>query len=324
MPTEKLPHHVISYIHNDPTVTSGGVETFARNLEHIFERVEHVTRRNRDVDYVERYHLPVICDNQLVTDWPESVPLIGFQHGVAAVKVRRTKKPGHWLMARGQRRAARRPNTVWAANAEWVAATSRELYGSPVKHVVYNPTDMERFDGLLTGDQPRLILHDARKRHKGSALMKTIERAYPNWEFRLLPGPNPVVQDQMRHARAFMHLSLYEGNSLVCNEAMAMDLPCLFTRVGLMQDSGGPTEVYLVDPDEVYGSRAMLVEEVGKFLESLETRAYNPRQWVLDHGTLDISRAKWREVMDDFEEMSGWRVEGERRAAGQIAPPRRA
>ena len=46
----------------------------------------------------------------------------------------------------------------------------------------------------------------------------------------------------------------------------------------------------------------------GRFLESLETREYHPRAWVLEHGTLERSRAKWREVMDDFAAMAGWNV----------------
>ena len=44
------------------------------------------------------------------------------------------------------------------------------------------------------------------------------------------------MPDRFRQGAAFLHLSRYEGNSIVCNEAMAMDLPCLFTRVGLMRD----------------------------------------------------------------------------------------
>ena len=59
-----------------------------------------------------------------------------------------------------------------------------------------------------------------------------LARAFPAWRFEPLACAPSEVADRMRKAAAFLHLSRYEGNSMVCAEAMAMNLPCLFTAWG--------------------------------------------------------------------------------------------
>ncbi len=303
---DKIPISVIHYGGKDPRRSSGGVETFARNLALCFERVEFMTPRNRDPDRAVRSRTPVVCDNQYVLDWPSPVPVIGFQHGVAAVKQAATRAPGHRLMARRQARAANRPNTLWVGDAEWVVRTFRELHGVEGGRVIRHCVDPERFDGRLENDGSTLLLHDARTRHKGKRLIRRLARALEGWALEPLACPPSAVPDRMRRARAFLHLSRYEGNSLVCNEAMAMNLPCLFTRVGLMLDADGPTEVYLVDPERAFRDADYLLAEAGRFLESLASREYRPREWVLANATPDRAIAGWRAALADFEALSGW------------------
>jgi hypothetical protein len=299
----KIPITVVHYGKNDPTTVAGGVETFARNLALYFDSVEFMTPRNHDVGYVKGQRIPVICDNQYVTDWPEEIPVIGFQHGVAAVKWKITRSIGHWRMARAQAQAASRRNTLWVAGAEWVGRTFAGLHGNGAAHVVYHSVDVTRFDGRLENEGSRLVLHDARRKHKGKKLIPYLERAFPYWSFEGLSCPPAEVADRMRRARAFVHLSRYEGNSIVCNEAMAMNLPCLFTRVGLMHDAGAPEDVRLLDPDRAFSSRQYLLDETRTFLDSLETTDYQPRNWVLANATPERSVEQWRAVMADFGEM---------------------
>ena len=87
-----------------------------------------------------------------------------------------------------------------------------------------------------------------------------------------------------------------------------MNLPCLFTRVGLMNDPDGPTVVVLMDVDTAYGRREQLVERMATFLASLDERDWSPRDWVIAHASPERSVEGWRRVMADFEEMSGWRL----------------
>jgi glycosyltransferase involved in cell wall biosynthesis len=122
-----------------------------------------------------------------------------------------------------------------------------------------------------------------------------VER-FKGWRLEPLACAPEEVPDRMRRARAFVHLSRYEGNSIVCNEAMAMDLPLFATRVGLMQDDDRPRDVYLVDPERAFGDRRFLDAELAAFLHSLETRTYHPRAWVLEHASLDVARQRWNEV----------------------------
>ena len=243
---------VVVHGQNDPRVTVGGVETFARTLESIFEDVHYSTRRDRWQASSGGPRLPIICDNQYVVDWPDSEHVIGFQHGVAAVKFRATRRIGRWLLARRQARAARRPNTYWVANASWVGETFGRLHGNAAETVIHYPIDIERFDGELDNADSRLVLHDGRTPEKGQRLMETIAAAFPEWRFEPLSCAPEEVPDRMRRARAFMHLSRYEGNSIVCLEAMAMNLPCLFTRVGLMFDENRPRDVATIDPDQAF------------------------------------------------------------------------
>ncbi len=297
---EKLPYHIVHYSRYDPETTTGGVETFARNLRLVFDEVTFMTPERRDFGWVQREKIPVVCDNQRVLDWPEDIPVIGFQHGVGAVKFSATRKFNHWRLQRAQRRAARRRNTLWVACAQWIAETFERLYGSGAAHVIYHPIDIKRFDGKLDNEGSRLILHDARFKHKGRDLIPPLAAHFPDWRFEPLNCAPDDVPDRMRSARAFLHLSRYEGNSIVCNEAMAMNLPCFFTRVGLMQDRDRPQDVYLIDPDVAYHDLPQLKEEVGRFLDSLATTTYAPRQWTLAHATHQQSRATWQAVMDDF------------------------
>lgn len=300
-----LPLTVIHYSREDPRSSVGGVQRFARNLERIFAEVRFLTPGSPGRAAALESRLPIICDNHFVLDWPAEHPVIGFQHGVAEVKYRATHSPGHWALARKQRRAASRPNTLWVACAEWVGRTFARLHGNGASHVIYYPVDTARFDGRLENAGSRLVLHDARTRNKGRRLLPRLQRALPEWRFEPLGCAPEAVPERMRAAAAFVHLSRYEGNSLVCNEAMGMDLPCLFTRVGLLQDALAPTEVCAVDPG-LLDDPARLLGQTAGFLDSLALRTYHPRPWVLAHATLEIATAGWRDVMLDFQQRTGW------------------
>lgn len=295
-----LPYRIVHYSQQDPRAHVGGVETFARSLGLIFEEVEFMTPATLDVERVRRQRLPVVCDNHFVLDFPADVPVIGFQHGVARVKFASTRNWGDLKRLRLQAKAARRPNVTWVACAQWISETFGRLHGNRAEHVIYHPVDLDRFDGRLTGERPRLVLHDARTEHKGKHLVEHLARAFPDWEFEALDCRPEEVPARMRSAQAFVHLSRYEGNSIVCNEAMAMNLPCFFTRVGLMQDADGPKDVYLVDPGEARRRPQRLVEAFGDFVSSLGTRAYRPRVWSERHASPEASRRGWERVVATF------------------------
>ncbi|HEV8598684.1 MAG TPA: hypothetical protein VGQ69_04950 [Gemmatimonadales bacterium] len=301
-----LPLSVIHYSREDPRGSIGGVQSFARNLKRLFAEVRYLTPRSPNLRAALQSRVPIICDNQLVLDWPPEHPVIGFQHGVAAVKFQATRSLGHWRLARAQRRAASRPNTLWVACARWIADAFAALHGNGAAHIIYHPVDTARFDGRLADPDSRLLLHDARTPHKGRQLIERLQPAFPEWRLEPLACPPEAVPERMRHARAFLHLSRYEGNSLVCCEAMAMDLPCCFSRVGLLRDPGGPTEVWTLDPALLRGNPAGLVGEVARFLESLEWRRYHPRPWILAHATLERAELGWRTVLLDFQARSQW------------------
>lgn len=303
MPT--LPLAVAHYGRHDPQTHVGGVETFARNLRLIFDEVALLHPKSPDLRAWARRGVPIICDNQTVTDWPPDVPVIGFQHGVAAVKAEHTRSRTDRRLARGQAKAARRARTVWVACAQWIARTFERLHGNGARHVVYHQVDLDRFDGRRGDIDPRLVLHDARSEHKGKALVEALQARFPGWTLEPLACTPQEVPDRMRRARAFVHLSRYEGNSIVCNEAMAMDLPCLFTRVGLMQDEQGPTEVEVIDADRAFADPDWLAERFGAFVASLDHVERHPRPWVLANAHLDVARASWQRVIDDWRAVAG-------------------
>ena len=304
--TERIPRTVVHYgLHNADT-SKGGVETHGRNLRLAFDEVLFMSRSNRDEARVVRERLPVICDNQMVLDWPSHIPVIGIQHGVALYKSAFVPQLVNVQMALAQRRAARRPNTLWIAAAQWVRRAFTRLHGARARHIVYHGIDLERFDGQLQNEGSRVLLHDARAPHKGSRLYPTLERALPEWKFELLGADGEPVPDHMRRAKAFLHLSRYEGNSLVCCEAMAMNLPCLFTRVGLMLDGPEKFDVCVVRRRDVFGTRRRLIQSVRRFVSELDSRTYTPRPWVEQHASYAANQAAWRAVVDDFDATASW------------------
>ena len=313
---EKIPLSVIYYNDKDPLTTTGGVQTFAKGLRLIFHNVEYMIPKNLDLKYILRKQIPVICTNEMVSDIPDDIPVVGFQHGVGAIKYSVTRSSGHKKLKKSQEKSSKRPNTIWIACADWIASKFEELYGNQTKYVIYHHIDTDLFDGKLDNDNSRLILHDARTKHKGSNLIPIIEKAFPDWQFEPLNCRPDSVPDRMRKAKAFIHLSRYEGNSIVCNEAMAMNLPCMFTMVGLMQDENRPREIYLIENEKAYKTyfgittvnRDELINQTGLFIESLSNKNYNPREWVLKNAVASISHKKWEQTMIDFQSLSGWNL----------------
>lgn len=296
-----IPRCVAHLARNDPDKHVGGVSAFARNLRLVFGKVVFFTPGYQDWAWVRRERIPVICDNQWVNAVPDGIPAIGFQHGVAEIKRKQTGSLTDRILAWQQQRAARRPNTVWVACAQWIAEASRSLYGTRTVRVIYHQVDLQRFDGRLDNRGSHLILHDARSNHKGKKQLAWLREAFPAWRFEPLACEPALVAERMRNAAAFVHLSRYEGNSIVCNEAMAHNLPCLFTRVGLMQDKGGPTDVTLLDPAAAFNDKAYLIAKTAAFLDRLGTVAPNPRAWVLTNASPDATIASWKAVLALFD-----------------------
>jgi hypothetical protein len=195
------------------------------------------------------------------------------------------------------------------ATGQWLASDQSDyVVGTTIVEIIYHPIDVERFDGRLDNDGSRLVLHDGRTRHKGKHLLPRLQRAYPDWTFEPLACKPAEVPERMREARAFIHLSAYEGNSIVCNEAMAMNLPCLFTDVGLMRDFGRPRDVRVISAKRAFSDPPYLSEEVGSFLRSLESESYAPRDWILANATAQVAQQRWARAMESFFRMAGWPV----------------
>lgn len=305
---DKIPDTIVHYGRFNPAHRTGGVEAFATSLQLAFEQVQYLDSSQDGpgspaMQRVIAHRLPVVCDNHLVMDWPDGYPVIGFQHGVAAEKKFVTRSWTDWSLARKQARAARRKSTVWVACARWISDEFARRHGNPAQHVIYHTVDTDLFDGKLANRGSKLVLHDGRSRHKGRDLYPILQAALPDWRFEPLSCPPQQVPERMRRARAFMHLSRYEGNSIVCNEAMAMGLPCLFTRVGLMRD-GEPLDVRIVEVSHAYGRSAGLIECVGSFLEDLNGSAYSPRDWIMQHTSQRSFVQGWKDVMASWRSIS--------------------
>ncbi len=306
--SDSLDRTIVHFALNDPREVRGGVETFGRTLQRFFRDVVYMTKKTLDIPRIRAERLPVVCDNQWVLEIPSDLPAIGFQHGVAREKFKAIPNRETLDLARRQARAARRPNTLWLAGARWISETFGNLYGNRAERVIYYPVDLERFDGRLKNEGSRLVLHDGRTPHKGSRLYPWLAPAFPDFRFEPLLGPTEEVPDRLRQACAFFHLSSYEGNSVMCTEAMAMNLPCFFTRVGLFRD-GHPLDVASIPPTDAFGPlarlrRGRLTRDVGAFLSSLATRRYAPRGWVSEHASLPAARDGWAAAMQAFDRLS--------------------
>ena len=294
----KLPLAVTHYSKNDPTSYRGGVETFARTLGLFFEDVEFMCPRTLDAARVFRESRMVIADNQWADDWPEPIPVVAFQHGVAHDKAAAVGGRGALRIAQQQARAARRSNTIWVACAEWISRRFAELHGNAAAVVIQHPVDLERFDGRREACEPDLVLHDARSEHKGRELVARLSGQFPAWRLEPLRCEPGAVPARMAKGRAFVHLSRYEGNSIVVNEALAMNLPCFLTDVGLMRDENRPADVHVVSAQRAFADPEYLRREFEAFLASLATRSYRPREWAQQHAGLEVVARKWERVAE--------------------------
>jgi glycosyltransferase involved in cell wall biosynthesis len=305
MTFDPLPLRVVHHGRRNPADRPGGVETFARALRLVFADVVFTWTGHPDLPALARDRALVVCDNDTVLDWPSDLPLIGFQHGVAAEKARVTRTFTDARLARRQARAARRERTIWVACARWIADAFRPAHPRAPQHVIRHFVDPARFDGRRTGVGSRLVLHDARTTHKGAKSIARLAAALPEWRFEPLACPHERVADRMREAAAFVHLSRYEGNSIVCTEAMAMDLPCLFTDVGLMRDDEIDLDVHLVGARAIERTPAVLVPAAQSFFASMATRRFTPRDYVLRHATPAHAHRGWTRVVDELACLAG-------------------
>jgi hypothetical protein len=292
---------VVHFGKHDPLAKTGGVEAFARNLGLVFGQVLFMTPESADFARVRRERLPLICDNQYLRHVPADLPAIGFQHGVAFEKMQVTRRFSDARMAFDQYRVAHRPNTVWVGCAEWISRRFSGLHGNGAAHVIHHMVDLERFDGRLDNRGSRLVLHDARSEAKGKSAVAALAAALPEYRFEPLACAPSEVPDRMRKARAFMHLSSYEGNSIVCNEAMASDLPCLFTRVGLMRDANGPSDVAVIDRELVRRGGEPFLQVAREFFQSIDERDYRPRKWVIDNASHQVATQRWTRALEDLD-----------------------
>jgi len=301
----RIPRTVVHYSWQDPESNRGGVESFARNLALIFERVEFMTPKTRDEARVRAERLPVICDNHMVLDWPLDLTVIGFQHGVAWRKARVTRSLYDVRLGWRQLRAARRPNVIWIACARWIADAFARFTLCESKRVIYHPVDLERFDGKLDNHASKLVLHDGRSPHKGQQLLAVLAERLPDYRFEALDCAPADVPERMRHALAFLHLSRYEGNSIVCNEAMAMGLSCLFTRVGLMLDGAEQFDVATIDARLAFSNSDELIEQTRAFLARAQHAPLRPRPWLEQNASRELTVSRWEEALRAFDARVG-------------------
>ena len=68
----------------------------------------------------------------------------------------------------------------------------------------------------------------------------------------------------------------------------------------------GPDDVTVVDPKLVFRSGEGLVQEVRKFLATLEARTFHPRKWILEHATPQHAISGWEQVLKTFQRDFVW------------------
>ena len=85
-----------------------------------------------------------------------------------------------------------------------------------------------------------------------------------------------------------------------------MNLPCLFTRVGLMLDGAERFDVQVVEPRLAFRGGAPLAEAFRSFVRWSREREPNPRAFCLEQTNVEENRRVWSRVLADFEARFGW------------------
>jgi len=298
-------HHCRYSVHHPQ---KGGVENFGLNLKNIFKKVHFTLPGDITPDLVrlvQAKNIPIICDYHSVLDWPEEVKTIGFQHGCAQLRGEITGETMLKEIGREQVVASKRRNAVWVADSQWVSDMCEKYYGRSAEYIIYHAVSDDFFRNSRTHQRVPVtkVFHDARLAHKGRDIIPVLQEAFPKISFIQLQCKHSKIIDVLKDCDVFMHLSKYEGNSIMCNEVMALNIPLVTTDVGLFHEDLGVEEIRIVPVGGCFGeNKDRLIEIFGQYVSALNNRKIGVEkinQWHQSHATNAHNEILWRQVVEE-------------------------
>jgi len=270
-----------------------GVPRFDHDLREIFPDMKSVTALPKDLDPAVDL---VITDNHMSLDVPDDVKTIVVHHGCALTHWERdlgwrSQATGEYV--RKQEEMFRRKNRVFVAPSEWVMREFYRHYKLPDDYATVIPHYVRPFGPApanRSGRSRPVVIGDWRTQNKGSHLVKRIEEAMPDFEFRPLKCTPETREKFYLDADIYLCLSLSEGAPYAVADAEACGLKIVSTNVGNCFEFGGAGAFWMnweqisdLDVVKLYLSRARKADrEPNNFF-----RKYTFLDW----------KAKWRNLV---------------------------
>lgn len=217
-----------------------GVPRFDHDLRKVFPDMQSVTTLPKDLDPGEDL---VITDNHLSVDVPDNVKTIVVHHGCALTHWERDsgwRGPQTAELVRKQEEMFRRPNRIFVAPSEWVRREFIRHYKLPENYATVIPHHVKPFGPIpARSDRSRpVVIGDWRTQNKGSLLIKRIQEAAPDFEFRQLKCTPETRQQFYLDGDIYLCLSLSEGAPYAVADAEACGMRIVSSNVGYCHEFG--------------------------------------------------------------------------------------
>lgn len=195
-----------------------------------------------------------------------------------------------------------RQNSIWKNPKIFKVAVSKASakylklhHGIEADEIILNGIDTEVFRPKNHNNKKPVVIYASNDYNKDGQgeLGKIAELLKGEFEFRYLGAQLGEEAEKYSQGDIYIQRSFYEGNSYAALEAMACGLPVVASETGLFEDTVFYIPVGKVLPwNDIPENYSNAVRNVWS-----NYSYYDPRMWMIEHGSFEIFKKKWRDFL---------------------------